>query len=197
MEHPRDALRALAEQLRDERSVIAEHVLDPGDAAPALGVLAASGPRTAAAGGEYAVVVEAVREGYLLHHAEPRLLAAADPDLALLAGDYLYALGIERLGLLGDLDAVRELADLISTAAELHSQGRGDEPAEALWLASSVAIACGVTPGHADGKAALREARSGAAAELIRNARSTAERAGIGEALDAAAEAIDFGARRG
>ena len=42
-------------------------------------------------------MVEAVREGYLLHYGEPRLLAGHDADLALLAGDYLYALGIERL----------------------------------------------------------------------------------------------------
>ena len=42
-------------------------------------------------------MVEAVREGYLLHYGEPRLLVGADADLALLAGDYLYALGLERL----------------------------------------------------------------------------------------------------
>ena len=58
-------------------------------------------------------MVEAVREGYLLHYGEPRLLAGHDPDLALLAGDYLYALGIERLAALGDAEAVLELADLI------------------------------------------------------------------------------------
>ena len=51
-------------------------------------------------------MVEAVREGYLLHYGEPRLLAGHDDDLALLAGDYLYALGIERLAALGDADAV-------------------------------------------------------------------------------------------
>lgn len=197
MDQPEDALRILAEQLRDERSVIAEHVRNPGDGVPALGILAAAGPRTAAARGEYAVVVEAVREGYLLHHAEPRLLGGADADLALLAGDYLYALGIERLALLGDLDAVRELADLISAAAELHAQERGGEPAETLWLAGVVAIACGRTRDHADAKAALRAGRPGAVAELGRSARSAAEQAGVREALDAAAEAIDFAPRRG
>ena len=58
--------------------------------------------RAAAAPGEYALVVEAVREGYLLHYGEPRLLAGHDADLALLAGDYLYALGLDRLAALGD-----------------------------------------------------------------------------------------------
>ena len=43
-------------------------------------------------------VLDAVREGYLLHYGEPRVLAGHDDDLAVLAGDYLYALGIERLG---------------------------------------------------------------------------------------------------
>ncbi len=52
-------------------------------------------------------MVEAVREGYLLHYGEPRLLAGHDADLALLAGDYLYALGIERLAALGDSDGGR------------------------------------------------------------------------------------------
>ena len=70
-------------------------------------------------------MIEAVREGYLLHYGEPRLLAGADADLALLAGDYLYALGLERLAALGDLEAVRELADLIASRAQLHAEGGG------------------------------------------------------------------------
>jgi hypothetical protein len=34
------------------------------------------------------------------------MLAGHDRDLALLAGDYLYALGIERLAALGDTEAI-------------------------------------------------------------------------------------------
>ena len=82
--------------------MIAPHVREPS-AEPALGRLAAAGPRAAAAPGEYALLVEAIREGYLLHYGEPRLLDGADPDLVLLAGDYLYALGLERLAALGDV----------------------------------------------------------------------------------------------
>jgi hypothetical protein len=41
-----------------------------------------------------AFVVEAVREGYLLHYDEPRAFAEMDEDLLLLAGDALYALGL-------------------------------------------------------------------------------------------------------
>jgi len=139
MSEPGEALRALAAQLRGERTPIAPHVVEP-DAEPELGRIAADGPRTAAAPGEYALVVEAVREGYLLHYGRPRLLAGHDEDLALLAGDYLYALGLERLAALGDAEAVAILADLISDCARLHAEGRGEE-AERLWPAAAAAIA--------------------------------------------------------
>ncbi len=59
--------------------------------------------------GRVHLLFEAIREGYLLHYGDPRLLDGADPDLRLLAGDYLYAVGLERLAALGDLEAVREL----------------------------------------------------------------------------------------
>ena len=51
-------------------------------------------------------------------------MVGADADLALLAGDYLYALGLERLAALGDLEAVRELSDLISLSAQLNDARR-------------------------------------------------------------------------
>ena len=53
------------------------------------------------------------------------MVVGADPDLALLAGDYLYALGLERLAALGDLEAIRELSDLISLSAQLHDAEGG------------------------------------------------------------------------
>ncbi|MDX6623380.1 MAG: hypothetical protein QOE75_1312 [Solirubrobacterales bacterium] len=131
MGRPEDALHALAAQLREEGTPISAHVVEPA-APPKLGVLAAAGPRAAAEPGEYALVVEAVREGYLLHYGEPRLLAGHDPDLALLAGDYLYALGLDRLATLGDTAAVAVLSDLISRCAQLHAEGRADAVPQ-LW----------------------------------------------------------------
>ncbi len=135
---PNQALAALAVALREERTPISAHVIDT-DERPVFGLLAALGPRAAANPGEYALVVEAVREGYLLHYGEPRLLRGHDADLALLAGDYLYALGIERLAALGDAEAVVALADLISSCAQLHAEGRGEE-APALWRAAAPVI---------------------------------------------------------
>jgi hypothetical protein len=84
-------------------------------------------------------VLEAVREGYLLHYREPRAFAGMDPDLALLAGDSLYALGLARLAEAGDLAAVAVLADLISACAQAESEGRRDGALEE-WEASASAL---------------------------------------------------------
>jgi hypothetical protein len=138
---PKRALASLATQLRGEGTPISLHVVESPEE-PFFGPLAAAGPRAAAAPGEYSLVVEAVREGYLLHYGEPRLLAGHDADLALLAGDYLYALGIERLAALGDTEAVGLLAGLISRCAQLHAEERADE-APALWRQTVAAIAGG------------------------------------------------------
>jgi hypothetical protein len=186
---PEDALGALAEQLRSEDSVISPHVRNV-DVAPALGLLAAAGPRTAAAPGEYALLIESIREGYLLHYGHPRVVVGADRDLALLAGDYLYARGLERLAALGDLEAVRELSDLISLSAQAHAEANGGDLAEALWLASAVAIAGGGGGEHDGAKAALREGRSGAAQDLLASARAGASRSGITDALAIAADSV-------
>ncbi len=112
------ALAELARQLREEDTPIAPHVVDAAEGGPS---------------GEYALVMEAVREGYLLHYGESRLLADHDPDLALLAGDYLYALGLCKLAALGDTDAVAVLSELIARCAQLHAEGRGDE-VDPLWV---------------------------------------------------------------
>ena len=139
MNDPADALVELAAQLRAEDTPISEHVVNPAEP-PVLGPRAAEGPRAAAAPAEYSLVVEAVREGYLLHYGVSRLLAGHDPDLALLAGDYLYALGIERLAALGDTEAVEVLSDLISTCAQLHTEGKEDK-VPSIWTQAIQEIA--------------------------------------------------------
>ena len=125
-----NALQTLAEQLRSEDTPISPYVVDPAEP-PELGELA---------GGEYALVVEAVREGYLLHYETPRLLAGHDPDLALLAGDYLYALGLDRLAALGDTASVTVLSDLISECARRQAEDRTDA-IPGLWRSAAKQIA--------------------------------------------------------
>jgi hypothetical protein len=132
------SLGSLAALLRDSENVIAPHVVD-SDEEPALGALAAAGPRAAEAPEEYLLLVEATREGYLLHYETPRVVQGADSDLALLAGDYLYALGIERLAASGDCAAVLELAELIGACAQRHVEGREDE-VPGLWRSAAAAI---------------------------------------------------------
>jgi hypothetical protein len=112
------ALASLAAQLREEGSPVSAHLVDPAPESPLAG--------------DYALLFEAIREGYLLHYEESRLLDGHDDDLALLAGDYLYALGLARLAELGDADAVLLLADLIGRCAQLHAEGRGEGVAR-LW----------------------------------------------------------------
>jgi hypothetical protein len=75
------------------------------------------------AGENEALHVAAIREGQRLHAGAPRLVTQGDPDLALLAGDRLYALGLERLAAAGDLDAVAALAEVISHCAQALANG--------------------------------------------------------------------------
>ncbi len=90
--------------------------------------------------GHRAFTAEAVYEGFLMHYREPRRFAAdMEPDLRLLAGDSLYAIGLERLVEHRDLTAVAELADLISACAQAEAEGRpGDS--EARWQAAIQAL---------------------------------------------------------
>ncbi len=123
----------LADALRGEGGLLAG-ALRPGAAARTDEPLLASVPP-----GPYALTLAAVREGYLLHYAEGRVVDAADGDLALLGGDRLYALALAELAALGDLDAVAALADLISDCAHAHAD---EDPARAVaaWDAAAQAI---------------------------------------------------------
>ena len=128
-------------------SVLAE-LVEAAD--PALLPYALPDPPTGrfeqALSGDRAFVLEAVHEGFLLHYGEPRAYTGMDPDLRLLAGDALYALGLRRLAELGDLAAVAELADLISLCAQAEAEGRRDL-FDRLWDATLEALSPGGGPG--------------------------------------------------
>src|SRR5438046_1767701 len=51
----------------------------------------------------FALGLETIYEGYLLHYGRPRLFAPEDRDTALLLGDYLYAHGLVRIARLGEV----------------------------------------------------------------------------------------------
>jgi hypothetical protein len=137
---------------------------------PGLAQIAASGPRAAADREGYELVVEAVREGYRLHYARAHLFPDIDRDLALLAGDQLYAMGLARLAAMGDLLAIGELADVISLCAQAHAAGAEDLP-EAIWDAGAVAVGWGSSPALEAAKARARRGEPGAVEALRAAAR--------------------------
>ena len=95
----------------------------------------------------FALGVETIYEGYLLHYGRPRLFSPADDDTALLLGDYLYAHGLVRIAQTGSVEAVHDLAELISLCAQARADGRAGE-AEA-WAATAALL----------GQRALEQAR--------------------------------------
>ncbi len=90
----------------------------------------------------YALGLETIYEAYLCHYGRPRLFAPPDDDVALLLGDYLYAHGLVRIAELGDVEAIRELAALISRCAHLRAEGApGDGEA---WAETAERLGGGV-----------------------------------------------------
>lgn len=117
--------------------------------------LAASGPRTNGRGADYELLIETIYEGYLLHYHAPRVVRPPEADLGVLAGDRLYALGLARLVKLGDVEAVAELADVITLSALAHGAG-SPELANAVWAAGARAVGWGSSPRHDRAKALTR-----------------------------------------
>jgi hypothetical protein len=156
-----DRLRALLEH---EGGLIATlvqagggEIHDADGAGPAA--LAAQGPRAEGRREEYALLVEAIYEGYLVHYGRPRVVRARDADVGVLAGDRLYAIGLERLVSLGDAEAVSELADTITLSAL--AQGAGQPAlADAIWLAGARAVGWGCSADHERAKTLVLEGSS-------------------------------------
>jgi hypothetical protein len=139
-----NALARLAAELRADGGLMAATVRD---------VDGATGPDD-----DYALLLEAIREGYEQHYGEGRVVRTDDRDLALLAGDRLYALGLAKLAALGDLDAVRELADLISLAAQAHAEG-DPKRAAAIWETGVRVVGDGAPADYEAVKASWRGGR--------------------------------------
>jgi hypothetical protein len=161
MRTARDGAAALREALRAQGGTVAT-VLGEPPGAEERGLdqagppqLAASGPRTRGRELEYELLLEMILEGYRLHYDEPVVVQSDDADLRLLLGDQLYALGLSRLAELGDLEAVGELADVISLAAQAHSASDPDL-ARAAWEAGAVSVGWGATDAHRRAKARAR-----------------------------------------
>jgi hypothetical protein len=158
----------LIQALREEGGILSEVVdASAGDRPrqPGPPQIAANGPRARGREAEYELLLEMILEGSRLHYGEPSVVRPEDPDLELLLGDRLYALGLARLARLGDLEAVAELADVISLVAEANAAGDTDL-AEAVWRAGCVAVGWGASDEHRAAKALARAGDPGAADAL-------------------------------
>ena len=137
-------IEALVDALQAEGGTLGELVTpstdEPAGRGPAQ--VAASGPRAEGQRAEYELLLEMIYEGSLLHYGAARVVRTDDPDLALLLGDQLYALGLARLAALGDLDAVDALANVISSLAQAHAEGV-PERADEIWEAGARTIGWG------------------------------------------------------
>jgi hypothetical protein len=144
------ALARLTQEIEADGGLLAEALTGETAGDERLGELAG--------GGDYALLYEAIHEGARLHYGRGRVVAPEDPDLALLGGDRLYAIGLDRLARLGDVAAVAELADVISLVAQAHAEG-DPARAEAVWSAGALALSAGPTRDHEAAKAAWRGAQ--------------------------------------
>jgi hypothetical protein len=100
----------------------------------------------------YALGLETIYEGYLVHYGRPRLFEPADDDTALLLGDYLYAHGLVRIAEVGSVEAVADLAELISLCAQLRADSAPGDGAA--WAASAALLGAGEVD---DARGALRD----------------------------------------
>jgi hypothetical protein len=122
----------------------------------------------------YALGIETIYEGYLLHYGRPRLFAPEDGDTSLLLGDYLYAHGLVRIEQVGSVEAVNDLAELIALCAYLRAEEIAGDGA--VWAATATALGRGLLD---EGRSSLR----------LDNAPGPLERLARGEAGDAAVDA--------
>lgn len=130
-------MSALAEVVAAADPALARYaVAEPGRGE--LEQLVGEGPR--------AMVVETIREGYLLHYGEARAFRGMDDDMCLLAGDSMFALGLDRLARDGDLEAITELCDLITLSARAEAEGEVEIVPE-LWRASAERLSRSGGPG--------------------------------------------------
>jgi len=124
----------------------------------------------------YALGIETIYEGYLLHYGKPRLFAPEDEDTALLLGDYLYAHGLVRIEEVGSVEAVSDLAELIALCAYLRAEQIGGDGA--VWAATAAVLGRGELE---DGRSRLRLDND--ANPLERLARAQAGDAAVEQAL--------------
>jgi hypothetical protein len=124
---------------------------------------------------QYALGLETIYEGYLVHYGRPRLFAPPDVDTALLLGDYLYAHGVARISALHEVAAVADLSELISLCSQLRAEDADGDGS--LWAATAILL----------GRGSLEDARTALRLHSDPRELDAAARSAAGdEAVDAA-----------
>ena len=137
-----DLWAAIARDASEESSLWRDALRPDGEREPVFSQLGEE---------RYALGLETIYEGYLVHYGSSRLFAAPDADTALLLGDYLYAHGLVRVASFGEVDAVADLSELISLCSQLRAENAaGDGP---LWAATAALLGTGALD---EARAALR-----------------------------------------
>ncbi|MCK9248462.1 MAG: hypothetical protein M0P31_05730 [Solirubrobacteraceae bacterium] len=172
-----DPLVAIADALRTEGGLLADVTATPAaDADRSIAERVSSGPRAAIVGPDLAFAAEATREAELLHHAPEhgRIVRTDDRDLALLVGDRLLALGLQRLAAGGWVGDIAILADVVAMVATLHAApawarpgpdagtGPPDEARDrtrTLWTVAANALGHGASSPEAAALAGIRDGR--------------------------------------
>jgi hypothetical protein len=170
-----DVWETIAQEATRESDLWASALLAPGEREPVAVFSPLAEPR-------FALGLETIYEGYLLHYGRPRLFRPPDRDTSILLGDYLYAHGLVRIAEHGDVSVVADLAELLSLCAQLRAQARPGRPVpDALVWAATVALLGAGDPCLDEARRALRE--GGDAALLESLAADTAGAAPLRRAL--------------
>ena len=171
-EDGRDGAQALRDALHEQGGTVAEVLERPPPAArrtpldrPGPAQVAATGPRARGREREYELLLEMILEGYRLHYDEPLVVRTAGRRPGVPSRRSAVRARTLAPGMLGDLDAVAELADVISLVALAHAAS-DRELASAVWEAGAISVGWGPSDAHAEAKAQARVHDPGAADAL-------------------------------
>jgi hypothetical protein len=128
-----DVWETIAREATRESDLWSSALLAPADQEPVAVFSPLADPR-------FALGLETIYEGYLLHYGRPRLFRPPDRDTSILLGDYLYAHGLVRIAEHGDVAVVADLAELLSLCAQLRAQAPGQPVPDGVVWAATVAL---------------------------------------------------------
>ena len=126
----------------------------------------------------FALGLETIYEGYLLHYGRSRLFEPPDEDITLLLGDALLAQGLVLVAATGSVTAVSDLAKLLALCTQARADGADGDGAA--WAATAALLGGG---GLEPARAELRDRRD--PRPLERLARASAGDAAVDAALAA------------